>query len=218
MFERAQTLRGPCAATLGGQTMARPRIVLSGQSPKLQGLKWESDRMLRIGRQHSMDIVLDDLSVCRHHADVVTAGSSAYAALSNNAVAAIDLTTNTIAWSLALTGQVVDVAANSANTLLAAAAAGGATSQFYLINPATHLATDSIPLAATPVRMVMTSTGTRAFVDENSFQLEIIDIATRSVVSQISLPGTVTAMKMVIRRGPSLGVDSRAANPARKPT
>ena len=129
-------------------------------------------------------------------ADVVSAGTSAYAALANNSVAAIDLTTNTLSWTLGLTGQAVDVAVNSANTLVAAAAAGGSTSQFYLINPATHLATDSIALVATPVRMVMTSTGTRAFVDENSFQLEIIDIATKSVVSQVALPGTVNAMKM----------------------
>jgi uncharacterized protein YjdB len=129
-------------------------------------------------------------------ADVVSAGTFAYAALANNAVTAVDLTTNTVSWTLGLTGQAVDVAVNSANTLVAAVAAGGASSQFYLINPATHLATDSIPLAATPVRMVMTSTGTRAFVDENSFQMEIIDIATKSVVSQFALPGTVIAMKM----------------------
>jgi len=129
-------------------------------------------------------------------ADVVSAGTFAYAALANNAVAAVDLTTNTVSWTLGLTGQAVDVAVNSANTLVTAAAAGGTSSQFYLINPATHLATDSIALAATPVRMVMTSTGTRAFVDENSFQMEIIDIATKSVVSQIALPGTVIAMKM----------------------
>jgi hypothetical protein len=130
-------------------------------------------------------------------ADVVTAGNTAYAALSStNSVGAVDLTTNTLAWTLGLTGQVVDVAVNNANTLVAATAAGGASSQFYLINPATHLATDSIALAATPVRMVMTSTGTRAFVDENSFQLEIIDVASKTVISQVPLPGTVIAMKM----------------------
>jgi hypothetical protein len=129
--------------------------------------------------------------------DVVTAGTTAYAALSStNSVAAVDLTSNALAWSLVLTGQVVDVAANSTNTLVAAATAAGASSQFYLINPVTHLATDSIALAAPPVRMVMTSTGTRAFVDENSFQLEIIDIASKTVVTQVSLPGTVIAMKM----------------------
>jgi WD40 repeat protein len=141
--------------------------------------------------------VVATLAMSSRIADVVTAGTTAYAALSsNNTVAAVDLTSNVLAWSLTLTGQVVDVAANSANTLVAAVAAGGATSQFYLINPATHLATDSIPLAAPPVRMVMTSNGTRAFVDENSFQLEIIDIATKAVISQVPLPGTVTAMKM----------------------
>jgi hypothetical protein len=42
----------------------------------------------------------------------------------------------------------------------------------------------------------MTSTGTRAFVDENSFQLEIIDVASKTVISQVPLPGTVIAMKM----------------------
>jgi hypothetical protein len=69
-------------------------------------------------------------------------------------------------------------------------------SQLYLINPATRLATDSISLGAPPVRMVMTSTGTRAFVDENNFQLEIVDIASRAVVATSVVPGTVNAMKM----------------------
>jgi hypothetical protein len=55
--------------------MGSPRIVLSGKCPRLAGLRWESDRALRIGRQPSSDIVLDDLSVGRQHAEVVPAGS-----------------------------------------------------------------------------------------------------------------------------------------------
>jgi hypothetical protein len=127
---------------------------------------------------------------------VVTAGNTAYAAVSTSgSVSAVDLVSATIAWTLTLGGQVVDVAVNAANTMLAAVAAS-TPSQLYLINTATRLATDSILLGAPPVHMVMTSAGTRAFVDENNFQLEIIDIASRAVVGTSVVPGTVNAMKM----------------------
>jgi len=51
--------------------MARPRIVLAGLSPSLQGLQWESDTRLRIGRHDSSDIVLRDPSLGRHQAEIV---------------------------------------------------------------------------------------------------------------------------------------------------
>src|SRR5437870_2704748 len=51
--------------------MARPRIVLAGLSPSLQGLQWESDTRLRIGRHDSADIVLRDPSLARHQAEIV---------------------------------------------------------------------------------------------------------------------------------------------------
>jgi putative nucleotidyltransferase with HDIG domain len=47
-------------------------IVLSGLSPKLNGLCWESENRLLIGRlANDLDIVLDDPSVSRRHAEVV---------------------------------------------------------------------------------------------------------------------------------------------------
>jgi hypothetical protein len=54
--------------------MTRPRIVLSGVSPKVIGLQWESDQVLRIGRQPNVDIFLEDPSVSRQQAEVVTTG------------------------------------------------------------------------------------------------------------------------------------------------
>jgi hypothetical protein len=54
--------------------MTRPRIVLAGLGPKLDGLTWESETVLRIGRQDSLDIVLNDATVCRRHAEVVHTG------------------------------------------------------------------------------------------------------------------------------------------------
>jgi len=54
--------------------MGQPRIVLSGLSPKLQGLQWESDTLLRIGRQGGADVPLDDPSVGRPHAEVYRTG------------------------------------------------------------------------------------------------------------------------------------------------
>jgi HD-GYP domain-containing protein (c-di-GMP phosphodiesterase class II) len=46
------------------------RIVLSGVSPAIAGLRWEADRLLRIGRQPDQDLVLQDPSVSARHAEV----------------------------------------------------------------------------------------------------------------------------------------------------
>lgn len=145
--------------------------------------------------------------------NVVTAGSTAYAALSTSgSVTAIDVPTSTVAWTLQLGGQVTDVATNSANTKLAAVSAQGGAGQLYVVSPTTHLATDSVALAAPPVRMVMNTAGTRAIVDENSFQLEIVDLQGRpAVTSTVPLPGTITVMKLavgdtVLYAGTSLGI------------
>ncbi|MBI3824107.1 MAG: HD domain-containing protein [Planctomycetes bacterium] len=50
--------------------MIEPRIVLAGMGPKLSGLTWESDKVLRIGRQTNLDVVLRDHSIERIHAEV----------------------------------------------------------------------------------------------------------------------------------------------------
>jgi putative nucleotidyltransferase with HDIG domain len=42
----------------------------------LQGLQWETDRVLRIGRHESSDIVLPDLTVGRHHAEIFSRSTS----------------------------------------------------------------------------------------------------------------------------------------------
>jgi HD-GYP domain-containing protein (c-di-GMP phosphodiesterase class II) len=56
--------------------MSQTRIVLSGKSSRLEGLRWESNSGLRIGRQPGMDIVLDDPSVGRQQAEVRAVGSN----------------------------------------------------------------------------------------------------------------------------------------------
>jgi HD-GYP domain-containing protein (c-di-GMP phosphodiesterase class II)/pSer/pThr/pTyr-binding forkhead associated (FHA) protein len=54
--------------------MGSARIVLSGLCPKLMGLTWESDALLRIGRQGNAEVVLRDFSVDRLHAEVKNQG------------------------------------------------------------------------------------------------------------------------------------------------
>jgi pSer/pThr/pTyr-binding forkhead associated (FHA) protein len=54
--------------------VSRRRIVLSGVGPKLEGLSWEADDVLRIGRQDTLDVVLQDPSVSRRHAEILPAG------------------------------------------------------------------------------------------------------------------------------------------------
>ena len=51
------------------------RIVLMGLGPRLEGLRWESDQALRIGRQGTLDVVLRDFSVERVHAEVKFSGA-----------------------------------------------------------------------------------------------------------------------------------------------
>jgi putative nucleotidyltransferase with HDIG domain len=50
--------------------MTGSRILLGGTSKKLEGLQWESDHRLRVGRMESMEILLSDPSVSRRHAEI----------------------------------------------------------------------------------------------------------------------------------------------------
>src|SRR5205823_2289398 len=50
--------------------MTGPRLVLHGASPRVKGLRWESDVRLRIGRSTSLEVVIDDPSVSRQHAEI----------------------------------------------------------------------------------------------------------------------------------------------------
>jgi hypothetical protein len=54
--------------------MTRTRIVLTGLGSSLAGLSWETDRVLRIGRQNSLEVVLRDFSIDRLHAEVKFTG------------------------------------------------------------------------------------------------------------------------------------------------
>jgi HD-GYP domain-containing protein (c-di-GMP phosphodiesterase class II) len=56
---------------MGDSRVSRQRIVLSGQSPQLAGMRWESDNALHIGRLHTFEIILTHASISRRHAQVV---------------------------------------------------------------------------------------------------------------------------------------------------
>src|SRR4051794_33591156 len=59
-----------CAHEALSNMLEAAYIALSGIGPKIEGLKWESDQLLRIGRQASLEVVLRDTSVKRLHAEV----------------------------------------------------------------------------------------------------------------------------------------------------
>lgn len=51
--------------------MACPRIVLTGTGPRLAGLRWQGEGLLRVGRQSGFEIVLPDDTVSRRHAEIL---------------------------------------------------------------------------------------------------------------------------------------------------
>jgi HD-GYP domain-containing protein (c-di-GMP phosphodiesterase class II) len=50
------------------------RIVVSGVSTQIQGTRWESTEIMRIGRQEGLEIALNDASVSREHAEIRARG------------------------------------------------------------------------------------------------------------------------------------------------
>lgn len=50
--------------------MPRPRIQLKAVTPALAGQTWTSDSRLRVGRVSNLEVVLDDPSISRYHAEI----------------------------------------------------------------------------------------------------------------------------------------------------
>src|SRR3954468_23290592 len=64
------TLSGQRRSAAGRGTDVKQCIRLRGISDDIKGKVWESDSLLRAGRLGSLEIVLDDSSVSRRHAEV----------------------------------------------------------------------------------------------------------------------------------------------------
>src|SRR5690349_8066600 len=52
------------------EAFVKRRIRLRGVNGDIEGKIWESDSLLRAGRLESLEIVLDDTSVSRRHAEI----------------------------------------------------------------------------------------------------------------------------------------------------
>ncbi|CAN5459873.1 hypothetical protein BH10PLA2_BH10PLA2_30290 [soil metagenome] len=50
--------------------MSAPRIYLTGLSPSISGLTWDASDCLRVGRLESLQIMLNEPSVSRRHAEI----------------------------------------------------------------------------------------------------------------------------------------------------
>ncbi len=54
--------------------MSSQQITLCGVSPLIDGLRWETTSLLRVGRQASLEVVINHASISRQHAEVVVRG------------------------------------------------------------------------------------------------------------------------------------------------
>ncbi len=135
---------------------------------------------------------------------IATAGNSAYVATGNNGtVVAIDVASNAVAWIDTIGNNVADVAVNAANSTIVAGGSGGADGpQLYFISPTTHKVVDSVALAANPLFVTMNAAGTRAYVNEDDFGLQIIDVPSRTVALRTVIAGTPTLTRLA--KGDSL--------------
>jgi HD-GYP domain-containing protein (c-di-GMP phosphodiesterase class II) len=68
-YDRGNTLYGQ--RLLKAANMERSRIMLCGISPQFEGLQWESNTLIRVGRMDNMEIILNVPSVSRRHAEVL---------------------------------------------------------------------------------------------------------------------------------------------------
>jgi HD-GYP domain-containing protein (c-di-GMP phosphodiesterase class II) len=50
--------------------MASGHVLLTGVSPTIAGLRWQNEQRLRIGRQGSLEVVINDPSLGRQHTDI----------------------------------------------------------------------------------------------------------------------------------------------------
>lgn len=69
-MERSR-IKGSAAAPLGSTSVAKARIRLRGVSPQLESKIWETQTQLRLGRYEHLEIVLNDPSISRRHAEIV---------------------------------------------------------------------------------------------------------------------------------------------------
>lgn len=95
---------------------------------------------------------------------------------------------------IALPSSPVDVAASADGSVIAAVAGN---SKVYFVNASSLAVTDSMSLNTAPYRAAMNSTGTRLYVALNDFNLVMIDVASRTLLTRSALGGTVNKMKVI---------------------
>jgi HD-GYP domain-containing protein (c-di-GMP phosphodiesterase class II) len=54
--------------------VSNSQVALCGISPGIEGLRWETGAMLRVGRQNTFEVVIQHPSISRQHAEVVVRG------------------------------------------------------------------------------------------------------------------------------------------------
>ena len=108
--------------------------------------------------------------------------------LSNNTVARLDLTTNSITGTIGVGSLPCFIVFNAAGTTAYVANLG--SDNVSVIDVASGTQTDLIPVTGDPLPVAISGDGTTLFVTTNVNKLFKIDIATKAVLGSIDLPAT----------------------------
>jgi hypothetical protein len=136
---------------------------------------------------------IDTVDIGGAAANIAVGGSRAYVArTTNNKLVLVDLAAGALADSVAFGGNLVDVATDAAGSVVAVAVSN--PNRIYFLSGA-GVRADSVDLPTVPIRIALAANGTRLLVDLDNFNVQFYAVATRSLITQASVPGNVIAMK-----------------------
>ncbi len=143
---------------------------------------------------HSGSIIYDTTALANSPGPAAVAAGDAFVAQT----AALTVTrispNGTVVATITLGGHPVDIAADPLGTKIVVAMAG--VDQLSILDLVGNTAASSLSMPATPVRVVVSSTGKTAFVSMNNGQLAIVDLTTMTITNTMAINIAASALKL----------------------